>query len=54
MLIKRQQVYAYTYRGKRYDTGDKLGYIETIIDFALNNKQLKEPLRQYLETVMKK
>ena len=54
MLIKKQHVYAYTYWGKRYDTGDKLGYIETIIDFALNNKQLKEPLREFLETVMKK
>ena len=34
---KQHPVYAYKFNGKRYDTGDKLGYIETIIDFALKD-----------------
>ena len=35
LLMKKEDVYAYIYQGKRFDTGDKLGYIETIIEYAL-------------------
>jgi UTP--glucose-1-phosphate uridylyltransferase len=53
-LLKKQHVYAYNYLGKRFDTGDKLGYIETIIDFGLRDEQMGGQLREYLEFVMKK
>jgi UTP--glucose-1-phosphate uridylyltransferase len=48
LLLKEQPVYAYKFRGKRYDTGDKLGYIETIIDFALKDPHLKKNLKKFL------
>ncbi|MCX6690101.1 MAG: UTP--glucose-1-phosphate uridylyltransferase GalU [Methanoregula sp.] len=47
-LLKDHPVYAYKFEGKRYDTGDKLGYIETIIDFALRDENLKQELMAFL------
>ena len=49
LLLKEQPVYACQFEGKRYDTGDKLGYIETIIDFALRDEQLHEELMTFLQ-----
>ena len=37
-------------QGKRFDTGDKLGYIETIIDYALEDKTMRKQLYAFLET----
>jgi len=48
LLLKEQPVYAYKFQGKRYDTGDKLGYIETIIDFALKDPHLQKNLKKFL------
>jgi UTP--glucose-1-phosphate uridylyltransferase len=48
LLLKEQPVYAYKFKGKRYDTGDKLGYIETIIDFALKDPHLQKNLKKFL------
>ena len=53
LLMKKEDVYAYTYSGRRFDTGDKLGYIETIIDFALNDKTMKTPLKAFLNRLVK-
>ena len=51
MLIRKENkdVYAYKFRGKRYDAGDKHGYVKAIIDFALEREDLKEEVRSYLE-----
>jgi UTP--glucose-1-phosphate uridylyltransferase len=49
ILLKEHPVYAYKFEGKRYDTGDKLGYIETIIDFALQNEHLNKEISEYLQ-----
>jgi UTP--glucose-1-phosphate uridylyltransferase len=38
--MKKEDVYAYLYTGKRFNMGDKLGYIETVIDYALNDETL--------------
>lgn len=50
-LAKRKGLYAYLFDGKRYDTGDKLGYIEATIAFALKRPefapQVKELLARY-------
>jgi UTP--glucose-1-phosphate uridylyltransferase len=47
-LMKDEPVYAYNFEGTRYDTGDKLGYLKTIIDFALERPDLKDEVRSYL------
>lgn len=48
-LMQDESVYAYNFHGNRYDTGEKLGYLKTIIDFALERPDLKDEVRQYLE-----
>jgi UTP--glucose-1-phosphate uridylyltransferase len=52
-LNEAQNVFAYHFEGKRYDVGEKLGYIMTILDFALHNKELREPLLANLEALVK-
>src|SRR5690625_5106610 len=50
MLNEEQKVYAYDFEGKRYDVGEKLGFIETTIEFALKNDEIKDELLQFIET----
>jgi UTP--glucose-1-phosphate uridylyltransferase len=53
LLMKQEDVYAYRYQGKRFDTGDKLGYIETIIEYALEDDTLRAPLTEFLKRRVK-
>ena len=53
MLNEEQKVYAYDFEGKRYDVGEKLGFIETTIEFALQNEEIKDELYQLLEEKLK-
>lgn len=41
-------MYAYTFSGKRYDVGDKLGFLAATIEFALKREDLREDFVQYL------
>ena len=56
MLLKEEKrdVYAYKFKGKRYDAGDKLGYVKAIIDFALEREDLREEIGRYLREIEKK
>jgi len=49
LLSKSQKVYACVFQGKRYDIGDKLGYIQAIIDFALQNPEVQADVSSYLK-----
>jgi UTP--glucose-1-phosphate uridylyltransferase len=49
ILCQSQKVYACAFKGKRYDIGDKLGYVQAIIDFALKNDELKIGVSDYLK-----
>jgi len=42
-------MYAYEFKGKRYDVGTKLGFVQANIEFALRNEELKAGLTEYLE-----
>ncbi|MEI3611390.1 UTP--glucose-1-phosphate uridylyltransferase GalU [Pseudogracilibacillus sp. SO30301A] len=44
-----EKVYAYDFEGKRFDVGEKLGFIETTIEFALQNNDIKDELYEFLE-----
>ncbi|XRG77783.1 UTP--glucose-1-phosphate uridylyltransferase GalU [Rossellomorea sp. GAMAL-10_SWC] len=48
-LNKIQRVFAYDFEGKRYDVGEKLGFITTSIDFALQRDDLRDDLLDYLK-----
>jgi UTP--glucose-1-phosphate uridylyltransferase len=52
-MAHKGNVYAYNFTGKRYDTGNKLGYLKAIVEFALNREDLGEPFREYLKTIVK-
>ena len=51
MLLKKEKMYAYVYEGRRYDTGDKLGFLKATVEFALKRPDLGEPFREYLKTL---
>ncbi|MED4293006.1 UTP--glucose-1-phosphate uridylyltransferase GalU [Priestia megaterium] len=47
-----QRVFAYDFEGKRHDVGEKLGFIQTTIEFALQHDDLKDSLLKFLEEVL--
>ncbi|OPH53098.1 UTP--glucose-1-phosphate uridylyltransferase [Paenibacillus ferrarius] len=51
-LSQSQSVYAYDFVGTRYDVGEKLGFIKTTIDFALQRSDLKNDLLEYMKQVI--
>jgi len=48
-LMDEESVYALDIEGKRYDVGNKIDYIEAIIDFGLQKEDLKEDLKALLK-----
>ena len=48
-LLVEEQVLAYQFSGKRYDCGDKLGYLEATVEYALRHPVLKERFAAYLK-----
>ncbi|WP_174734320.1 UTP--glucose-1-phosphate uridylyltransferase GalU [Mesobacillus harenae] len=53
-LNQIQRVFAYDFEGKRYDVGEKIGFVKTTIEFALQDSELREELLSYLDGVMEK
>ncbi|MGM1050383.1 MAG: UTP--glucose-1-phosphate uridylyltransferase GalU [Bacillota bacterium] len=53
-LNASQGVYAYDFEGIRYDVGEKLGFITTTLDFALQYEELRKPLLNSLETILER
>ncbi len=50
-LLKKRPVYGYLFSGRRYDAGDKLGFLKATVDFALRNPELSGPFGAYLRDV---
>ncbi len=48
MLLKEEEVLAYEFEGKRYDCGDKLGYLKATVEFGLQHEELGDGFRDYL------
>ncbi|WP_026314552.1 UTP--glucose-1-phosphate uridylyltransferase GalU [Heyndrickxia acidiproducens] len=49
-----QKVFAYAYEGKRYDVGEKFGFIKSTIEMALTRDDLRDEMIQYLESLHKR
>jgi UTP--glucose-1-phosphate uridylyltransferase len=49
-LIRHEAMYAYDFEGKRYDVGDKLGFLQATVEFALKREELRESFIEYLNT----
>jgi UTP--glucose-1-phosphate uridylyltransferase len=48
-LLSREPVFAYRFNGKRYDCGSKQGYLEAIVEYALQHPELGDGFARYLE-----
>lgn len=47
-IAGKMPIYGYPIRCKRYDAGEKLGYLKAVVDFALSNAELSQRFKQYL------
>ena len=43
--------YGYVFEGKRYDAGEKLGYLKATVDYALRHPALADEFREYLKSL---
>ncbi|MGY0372546.1 UTP--glucose-1-phosphate uridylyltransferase GalU [Clostridium sp. JNZ J1-5] len=50
-LIKQEAMYAYNFEGRRYDVGDKLGFLEATVEFALKREELRSDFMKYLISI---
>ena len=47
-LAEKRKMIAYDFIGKRYDVGNKLGFVKATVDFALNDEKIKDELLEFL------
>ena len=48
-LMEQRPIYAYKFKGTRYDAGDKLGFLKATVEFALKDKNLGAEFRDYVK-----
>ena len=48
-LVKEEAMYAYDFEGRRYDVGDKLGFLQATVEYALRKPELREGFIEYLK-----
>lgn len=52
IMAEREAVYAYNFKGIRYDTGNKLGYLKATVEYALRRRDLGDDFRTYLKNII--
>jgi len=50
-LLRTEKILGYVFEGKRYDTGDKLGFLKATVEFALKRDDLGADFRRYLKAL---
>ena len=50
-LLQEEPVWAYAFQGRRYDCGDKLGYLQATVEYALGRPDLGEAFLRYLKSL---
>ena len=53
-LAKHEAMYAYNFEGRRYDVGDKQGFLEATVEYALRREDLRDDFLNYLIKIVKK
>ncbi len=48
-MLRNRPIYGLKFEGKRYDAGDKLGFLKATVEFALERHDLGQPFREYLK-----
>jgi UTP--glucose-1-phosphate uridylyltransferase len=51
LLGAGENIYGYTFEGKRHDTGDKLGFLKATVEFALKRSDLGPAFFDYLRSL---
>jgi UTP--glucose-1-phosphate uridylyltransferase len=51
-LMKKEKVFAYRFKGKRYDIGDKFGFLQATVEIALQRKDLGKEFKKYLKELL--
>ncbi|NPV73174.1 MAG: UTP--glucose-1-phosphate uridylyltransferase GalU [Pelotomaculum sp.] len=51
VLCREQPMYGLAFEGKRYDVGDKLGYLQAMVEFALERPDVAGGFRKYLQSI---
>jgi len=51
-LLRTGDFYGYVFEGRRYDAGEKLGYLKATVDYALRHPQLGGDFRTYLQSAI--
>lgn len=54
VLAKEQDMYAYNFEGRRYDVGDKQGFLEATVEMALKRPELRDKFLAYLKDIVAK
>lgn len=50
-MLRSRPIYGLKFEGKRYDAGDKLGFLKATVEFALGRHDLGQPFREYLKSL---
>jgi len=50
-LLRSRPIYGYKFEGRRYDAGDKLGFLQATVEYALKRNDLGEAFRRYLKSL---
>ncbi|MGA1050296.1 MAG: UTP--glucose-1-phosphate uridylyltransferase GalU [Minisyncoccia bacterium] len=50
-ILKTNPLYGYEIEGKRYDCGDKLGYIQAVIDFGLRHPEIGSGVSEHIKNL---
>lgn len=53
-LAKDEKVYAYDFIGRRYDVGNKMGFLQATVEFALKRPDLRDEFKDYLKQIVSK
>lgn len=54
VLAEQQTMYAYNFEGRRYDVGDKQGFLEATVEMALKRPDLRDEFLTYLQGIVAK
>ena len=52
-LARKQPIYAYDFIGRRYDVGNKMGFLEATVEYALRRDDLRDEFKKYLKKIVK-
>ena len=52
ILATKEKMLAYAFKGRRHDVGDKLGFLQATVEFALQRDDLRDAFLGYLEQIV--